>query len=156
MDILDILLDILLKPPQPFIGLFLKQYGYDQTEIDFLNQSFSQGFDIGYQGPKVRTSTANNLPFTVGNEIQLWNKLMKEVNLNRIAGPFIDPPFVNYIQSPIGLVPKVGTDKTRLIFHLSYQFKQEPKGSLNAHTPKHLCTVKYNDVDYVVGTMLKL
>ena len=24
MDILDILLDILLKPPQPFIGLFLK------------------------------------------------------------------------------------------------------------------------------------
>ena len=23
MDILDILLDILLKPPQPFIGLFL-------------------------------------------------------------------------------------------------------------------------------------
>ena len=25
MDILDILLDILLKPPQPFIGLFLKK-----------------------------------------------------------------------------------------------------------------------------------
>ena len=24
MDILDILLDILLKPPQPFIGLFFK------------------------------------------------------------------------------------------------------------------------------------
>ena len=24
MDILDILLDILLKPPQPFIGLFLE------------------------------------------------------------------------------------------------------------------------------------
>ena len=24
MDIFDILLDILLKPPQPFIGLFLK------------------------------------------------------------------------------------------------------------------------------------
>ena len=26
MDILDILLDILLKPPQPFIGLFLCKY----------------------------------------------------------------------------------------------------------------------------------
>ena len=25
MDILDILLDILLKPPQPFIGLFFQQ-----------------------------------------------------------------------------------------------------------------------------------
>ena len=31
MDILDILLDILLKPPQPFIGLFLylKSCGFD-------------------------------------------------------------------------------------------------------------------------------
>ena len=26
MDIFDILLDILLKPPQPFIGLFLNKY----------------------------------------------------------------------------------------------------------------------------------
>ena len=26
MDILDILLDILLKPPQPFIGLFLLNF----------------------------------------------------------------------------------------------------------------------------------
>ena len=29
MDILDILLDILLKPPQPFIGLFFKIEGQD-------------------------------------------------------------------------------------------------------------------------------
>ena len=133
----------------------LKQYGYDHTEIDFINQGFSQGFDIGYQGPKVRTSTANNLPFTVGNEIELWNKLMKEVKLNRVAGPFDSPPFINYIQSLIGLVPKVGTDKTRLIFHLSYQFKQEPKCSLNTHTPKHLCSVKYNDVDHAIKTILQ-
>ena len=26
MDILDILLDILLKPPQPFIGLFFENF----------------------------------------------------------------------------------------------------------------------------------
>ena len=34
MDILDILLDILLKPPQPFIGLFL--FNVDLSKI-FLN-----------------------------------------------------------------------------------------------------------------------
>ena len=39
MDILDILLDILLKPPQPFIGLFLP-YGpwLPVTHVSF--QSF--------------------------------------------------------------------------------------------------------------------
>ena len=31
MDILDILLDILLKPPQPFIGLFLS-HALNQTK----------------------------------------------------------------------------------------------------------------------------
>ena len=43
MDILDILLDILLKPPQPFIGLFLLKnlqirvfsliYGYKRKQL---------------------------------------------------------------------------------------------------------------------------
>ena len=35
MDILDILLDILLKPPQPFIGLFL-QSTFPHTDADVI------------------------------------------------------------------------------------------------------------------------
>ena len=31
MDILDIFLDILLKPPQPLIGLFLNEHHNEQT-----------------------------------------------------------------------------------------------------------------------------
>ena len=51
---------------------------------------------------------------------------MKEIKERRYAGPFMKEnfPFVNYIQSPIGLVPKAG-NKTRLIFHLSYDFGEE-------------------------------
>ena len=49
-------------------------------------------------------------------------KLVKKVNLGRYAGPFLNIPFKNYVQSPVGLVPKAG-NKTRLIFHLSYDFK---------------------------------
>ena len=59
------------------------------------------------------------------------------------AGPFQNIPFDNYIQSPIGLVPKHGGKDTRLIFHLSY-----PRGkgtSVNANTPEHMCHVKYPD-----------
>ena len=43
-------------------------------------------------------------------------------------------------QSPIDLVPKAG-NKTRLIFHLSYDFNDEDR-SLNYHTPEEMCTVK--------------
>ena len=80
---------------------------------------------------------------------------MKEVNLKRVAGPFRQIPFNNYIQSPIGLVPKAGGDQTRLIFHLSYNFKDGFK-SLNHHTPKEKCTVKYKDLDHAVRAYLHM
>ena len=80
---------------------------------------------------------------------------MKEVKLGRYAGPFKDkPPFENFIQSPIGLVPKAG-GKTRLIFHLSYQFRNGNE-SVNYWIPKDLCSVKYKDLDHVIVNCLKL
>ena len=54
---------------------------------------------------------APNLKFQgVGNKVILWNKIMKEVKLKRFTGPFERIPFENYIQSPIGLVPKDGCE----------------------------------------------
>ena len=103
----------------------LREAKYNTVEVDFLERGLREGFDIGYEGPQKRRSTADNIPFTVGNKTQLWNKLMKEVRLGRVAGPYDSIPFENYIQSPIGLVPKAGGDQTRLIFHLSYDFKQD-------------------------------
>ena len=58
------------------------------------------------------------------------------------------------MQSPIVLVPKAG-NKTRLIFHLSFQFC-DGKGSVNSCTPKELCTVKYNDLDAAVTACLRI
>ena len=78
---------------------------------------------------------------------------MKEVKENRYAGPFEGVPFKNYIQSPIGLVPKDGGKQTRLIFHLSY-----PKGkgsSVNASTPVELCSVQYPDFNEAVQLCIK-
>ena len=78
--------------------------------------------------------------------------VMKEVKAGCYAGPYETIPYTNFIQSPIGLVPKAG-NKTRLIFHLSYQFK-DGKGSVNSCTPRDICTVKYNDLDAVVAACL--
>ena len=67
---------------------------------------------------------------------------MKEVKAGRYAGPFDEVPYDNFIQSPIGLVPKAG-GKTRLIFHLSFEFKGEDGGSVNGCNPKEKCSVQY-------------
>ena len=51
----------------------------------------------------------------MGSECILWNKVMKEVKLNRYVGPFKDIPYDNFIQSPIGLVPKDNGKDVQLI-----------------------------------------
>ena len=101
----------------------LQEAEYDLGEIEFLQQGFTNGFDICYEGPVCRQSEAENIPFTVGNQIELWNKLMKEVQLSRVAGPFRDIPFDNYIQSPIGLVPKAGGQKNKAHLPFIIQFQ---------------------------------
>ena len=120
----------------------LTKVGYEQSKIEYLCDGFLNRFSLGYEGPENIQIVAPNLKFCqVGNETELWNKVMSEVKQKRYAGPYLKIPFKHYIQSPIGLVPKDNGKKTRLIFHLSY-----PKNgtmSVNANTLKHKCTVKY-------------
>ena len=153
---------------------YLYETEYDADETEFLVKGFREGFDIGYEGPVDRKDTSENIPLKVGSKLELWQKMMKEVKMKRYAGPFTRPPFKNFIQSPVGLVPKAG-NQTRLIFHLSYNFhrKSEKKGnfkyqekgtnkiekppdnSVNACTPEEKCSVHYNDLDYAIRTSFK-
>ena len=90
---------------------------YDSGETDYLLNGFSQGFDLEYAGDWCHRDTSNNLPFRdgVGSPVELWNKMIKEVRLGRFAGPYTRIPFANFVQSPIGLVPK-SNGETRLNF----------------------------------------
>ena len=133
----------------------LVESNYAEEEIKYLIEGFTSGFDLEYDGPTQRQNTAHNLPFTVGDCSILWDKVMKEVKLKRYAGPFHQVPFENFIQSPIGLVPKDGGNDTRLIFHLSYDFDENMK-SVNHYTAKEKCSVKYKDLDYAVRASLEL
>ena len=76
---------------------------------------------------------------------------MKEVKKERYAGPFTDPPFEHFIQSPIGLVPKDQGKDTRLIFHLSYPRSGQ---SISSETPKGLCSVHYPDFNDAIKLIL--
>ena len=126
---------------------------YDTTKRNFIVEGFRNGFDLGYRGPENVKIESPNLRFTIGSEFELWEKVMKEVKAKRYAGPFSNPPFEFFIQSPIGLVPKDNGKKTRLIFHLS--FPKKTKLSVNANTPSDLCSVKYKDFDSAVRLCLK-
>ena len=56
----------------------------------------------------------------------------------------------------MGLVPKAG-GKTRLIFHLSYDFgPSEHQKSINYHTPEDICKVRYNDLDAAVRNCMHI
>ena len=126
----------------------LKETKYHQQKSKFLVDGFREGFDLGYRGPTDIRINSPNLKFVIGNEQVLWEKVMKEVKDLRYAGPFEEIPFEYYLQSPIGLVPKDGGKKTRLIFHLSY-----PKNgtlSVNYNTPDYLSTVEYQDFDRAI------
>ena len=134
----------------------LKESLYNAEKIEYLCDGFRNGFHLGYNGPERRQDRSENIPLNVGTKTELWNKVMKEVKLKCYAGPFETIPFDDYMQSPIGLVPKAG-NQTRQIFHLSYDFGLEDRQkSFNFHTPDHLCKVKYNDLDHAVETCLSL
>ena len=110
------------------------------------------GFDLGYRGPSVRRDVAENIPLRVGTKTDLWNKIIKEVQANRLAGLYDikDLPFEHFVQSPVGLVPKAN-NKLCLIFHLSYDFGEKvQQKSINYHTPDDLCSVHYQDLDQAV------
>ena len=131
----------------------LELAGYPREKTEFLVDGFTEGFDLGYRGDHRVQIKSPNLKFVIGDEVELWNKVMKEVKEKRYAGPYEEIPFKNFIQSPIGLVPKDGGTKTRLIFHLSY-----PKNgvtSVNANTPEELTSVNYQDFDDAVRLCLK-
>ena len=117
---------------------------------------FKHGFDLGYRGPVSRTHSSSNIPFHIGDEVDMWNKIMQDVKLCRCAGPYHNIPFTDYVQSLIGLVPKAG-NKTRLIFHLSYDFGTgDDERSLNHYISESFTKVQYRDLDDAVRNCIRM
>ena len=129
---------------------------FDNKESKFLVNGFKHGFSLDYEGPMDRNDVSENIPLRdIGTHSDLWSKVMKEVKAKRFAGPYEGtPPLKHFVQSPIGLVPKAG-NQTRLIFHLSYKFKNG-NDSINSYIPREKCSVKYHDVDHAVNNCLRL
>ena len=140
--------DIITPVKSDVLHQLLTTVNYNKQKTEYLVDGFKNGFSLCYQGPlKTVKRTAPNLKLRVGSPVELWNKVMKKVELGRYAGLFKEPPFDNFVQSPIGLVPKDKGKKTRLILHLSYPRTGD---SVNSGIPKNFCSVKYPDFEEAI------
>ena len=71
----------------------LEESQYDKLETEFVCNGFRNGFELEYAGPKCIRQKSQNLKLRVGSKLELWNKVMKEVKLERYAGPYETIPF---------------------------------------------------------------
>ena len=119
--------------------------GYDFQQRSFLIEGFKYGFHLFSVGQS-RSYESHNL-FSAKQQPQVVDeKLAKELEAHRSAGPFDTPPFPVFRLSPLGIVPKKTPGDFRMIHHLSY-----PKGkSVNdGISPEH-SSVQYANIDQAI------
>ncbi len=123
---------------------YLKEYPKKKS-AKLLEEGFTFGFKLAYEGLRSQRDS-QNLKSINNLKDKALEKINKEVNLGRIAGPFDSRPLRNLIISPIGLVPKSEPGKYRLIQHLSF-----PDGSsINDGINREMCKVQYTSFDVAV------
>ena len=113
-------------------------------------EGFTEGFSIGYNGPRL-SREAHCLSSALANPVVVQEKLQKEIQLGRIAGPFMCKPFSQLQCSPIGLVPKREPHTFRLIHHLSFP----SGGSINDFINREQCKVNYASFDRAVELVME-
>lgn len=135
--------------PTPINSKQLEVYleGYDENKKQYLLQGFRNGFSLEYQGPRDPFSCPN-LKSALENPKVIEDKIKKELECNRIEGPFDIKPFPNIRISPLGLVPKKSKGSWRLIHHLSYPDKK--LNSINAGISDESAAVQYAGINEAI------
>ena len=93
------MVDIVTPVRADVLRNLLVESGYNSDKIEFLYQGFSKGFSLNYQGNLRNVKHLSpNLKLRVGSPTELWNKVMKEVQLGHFAGPF-ETPHLNILSN---------------------------------------------------------
>jgi len=127
----------------------------DAAVVAKLYRGFTEGFRIGYTGPR-RFRTCKNLTSAVQQPDVAYKNIMMEVEAGRLLGPFNLPPFKNLQCSPIGVVEKKYSEnnvkKFRTIYHLSYPYDD----AINDYICKDDYSLNYVTIDDAVAIVQKL
>ena len=119
----------------------LQHTGYDIGKTKFLTLGFEHGFKIGHYDSLHNAEESFEL--SEGEIIILKQKIDKEIQLGRMAGPFSAPPFPSYHVSPLFLRPKTLPGHFRMIMDLSFS-KHAP--SINENILDSAKKVTYSNV----------
>ena len=84
---------------------------------------FCFGFSLKYNGPRLNRQP-RNLPTAFSHSQELWQSVIKEVNLGRMLGPFQVQPIFLLTCSLVGMVEKKNSTAMCCITHLNH-----PQGS---------------------------
>lgn len=124
---------------------FLSRYP-DKHAAQLLDSGFTSGFKIPCS-LEAAPPIAKNLRSALAHPTVVAEKLGKEIQLGRMAGPFTSVPLAGLVVSPLGVVPKKEPNKFRLIHHLSF-----PKGgSVNDAIAPEECAVTYTSFDAAIS-----
>ena len=143
----------LLPTPMDVSAFRCHLAGYNAHLYDFLLVGFTRGFRIsssllsdlakgGYQNHK---SVSDN-PSAVRD------KLVTERGFGRIAGPFLSPPSLDMVLSPLAIVPKRDPGEFRLLHDLSFS----GHNSVNSHIPRDFTTVQFELLDTCIDRILDI
>lgn len=111
----------------------------------YIVNGLEHGFKLRYSGPRIPIES-NSKPL-LGEKAKIAReKILKEISLGRIAGPFKEPPFPTFRTSPIAVIPKKASNEFRLIHNLS----SPPDKSVNDHICKDDSAVQYSSIDDAV------
>ena len=123
-------------------------HGYPLPLTAYLIHGFNFGFRVRFQGER-RVFEPPNLKSVIARPDIVRDKLTKEINAGRIAGPFRKPPFPNMFCSPLRIVPKKNLLEFRLIQHSSF-----PRGSsINEFIPSEISSVSYATISDAISSL---
>ena len=123
----------------------------DTSFVNSLVNALRYGTRIGYQGPQ-RERVSHNLVSASQHPEVISANLDKEIQLGRVAGPFLSSPLPHLQCHPIGVVPKKHSTDWRTIYHLSY-----PEGdSINDYIPEDPYSLQYVRVDDAIQILQSL
>lgn len=124
---------------------------FDPSITRYLADGFQAGFSLRHDST-VEDSYAQNSPALLLQQHLAEAKILKEVSLGRIAGPFPHPPFHPFHISPLGLREKKIPGTYRLIHNLSYPYDDQ---AINFHISDANKTVQYASITDAIHLIMQ-
>ena len=119
----------------------------DREFVQSLLHSIEYGVNIGYQGER-HSLISTNWPSANKYSSAVTKSIEKDLFHGRKAGPFKEPPFQNFVGSPMGAFPKKRSmGKYRVIHDLSWP----PGRSINDYILKEEFTLQYISIDDIAS-----